>query len=161
MAFPSIKSLNSFWGSMHAAIRTPCPLTHAGAPLIRRSLQKISRFYIYPPYKSGLSNAKIILVSFESVTIASLPRTWDVGRIEIMDQFSLLRNCPPTHHFALSEKEVLMLALGRGRWAVSQEPKLTRNKLHAPKFLSHKARTAIYMLLWKVPQSCAPSCVHR
>ena len=64
-----------------------------------------------------------------------------------MDQFSLLRNCPPTHHFALSEKEVLMLALGRGRWAVSQEPKLTRNKLHAPKFLSHKARTAIYMLL--------------
>ena len=161
MAFQSIKSLNSLWRNMHAAIRTPWPLTHAGAPLIRRSLQNLSRFYNYPSYKSGLSNAKIIVVSFESVTIASLPRTWDVGRIEIKEQFSLLRNCPPTHHFALSEKQVLMLALGRGRWAVSQEPKLTRNKLHAPKFLSHKARTAIYMLLWKVPQSCAPSCVHR
>ena len=102
MAFQSIKSLNSLWRNMHAAIRTPWPLTHAGAPLIRRSLQNLSRYYNYPSYRSGLSNAKIIVVSFESVTIASLPRTWDVGRIEIKDQFSLLRNCPPTHHFALS-----------------------------------------------------------
>ena len=159
MAFQSIKSLNSFLGNMHAAIRTPLAADACRCSLDPSIITKISRFYIYPPYKSGLSNAKIILVSFESVTIASLPRTWDVGRIEIMDQFSLLRNCPPTHHFALSEKEVLMLALGRGRWAVSQEPKLTRNKLHAPKFLSHKARSAIYMLSWKVPQSYVPSWV--
>ena len=36
-----------------------------------------------------------------------------------------LGNCPPTppqtYHFAQSEKEVLMLGLGRGRWAVSQQ----------------------------------------
>ena len=36
-----------------------------------------------------------------------------------------LENCPPTpplgQHFAVSEKQVLMLAYGRGRWAVSQK----------------------------------------
>ena len=39
--------------------------------------------------------------------------------------------CPPTppltHHFALSEKQVLML--GRGRWAVSQKSNLIRTFL--------------------------------
>ena len=45
-----------------------------------------------------------------------------------------------------------MLTLGRGKWAVSKKPKLTRNKLHAP-ILSHKACSAIYMLSLKVPQS--------
>ena len=44
-----------------------------------------------------------------------------------MDHFTFLGNCPPTptlsQHFALSEKEVLMLAYGRGTcmWAVSQK----------------------------------------
>ena len=37
------------------------------------------------------------------------------------DHYTFLENCPPTpplsQHFALSEK--LMLAYGRGRWAVS------------------------------------------
>ena len=37
--------------------------------------------------------------------------------------FRFLGNCPPTpplsHHFALSEKKLLMLAEGRGRWVVS------------------------------------------
>ena len=41
-----------------------------------------------------------------------------------------LGNCPPTpplsHLFALSEKQVLMLPQGRGRWAVSQKSKLIR-----------------------------------
>ena len=38
---------------------------------------------------------------------------------------TFLGNCPPTlalgKHFALSKKQVLMLAQGRGRWAVSQK----------------------------------------
>ena len=37
--------------------------------------------------------------------------------------YTFLGNCPPTpplsQHFALSEKQVLMLTHGRGRWAVS------------------------------------------
>ena len=41
-----------------------------------------------------------------------------------MAQFRFLGNCPPTpplsQHFALREKQVLMLAWGRGRWVVSE-----------------------------------------
>ena len=50
------------------------------------------------------------------------------------NQFRFLGNCPPistpslNHHFSLSEKEVLILVYGRGRWAVSQKPKLIRKK---------------------------------
>ena len=51
MAFQSIKSLNTFLGNMHAAIRTPWPLMHAGAPLIRRSLQKYPDFTFIPRIK--------------------------------------------------------------------------------------------------------------
>ena len=39
--------------------------------------------------------------------------------------YTFLGNCPPSpplsQHFALSEKQVLMLTYGRGRWAVSQK----------------------------------------
>ena len=45
-----------------------------------------------------------------------------------LDYLGFWGNCPPTpplsQHFALSEKQVITLALGRGRWAVSQKPKL-------------------------------------
>ena len=41
------------------------------------------------------------------------------------DHHTFLGNCTPTpslsQHFPLSEKKVLMLAYGRGRWAVSQK----------------------------------------
>ena len=45
-----------------------------------------------------------------------------------LDQFRFVRNYPPTlplrQHFTLSEKSVLMLAQGRGRWAVFQKPEV-------------------------------------
>ena len=47
-----------------------------------------------------------------------------------LDQFRFLGNCPPTppltQHFALSEKYVIMLTWERGRWKVSQKPKMTQ-----------------------------------
>ena len=43
----------------------------------------------------------------------------------LQTHYTFLGNCPPTpplsQHVALSETYVLMLALGRGRWAVSQK----------------------------------------
>ena len=48
--------------------------------------------------------------------------------VDKTDQFMFLGNCPPTtpltQHFALSEKSVIMLAWGRGRWVTSQKPKI-------------------------------------
>ena len=45
--------------------------------------------------------------------------------ISLPDHFTFLGNCPPTpplsQHFARSEKKVLILAQGRGRWAVTQK----------------------------------------
>ena len=49
---------------------------------------------------------------------------------KLRHQFRFLRNCLPTpplsQHFALSEKQVLILSQGRGRWAVSQKPKFNQ-----------------------------------
>ena len=48
--------------------------------------------------------------------------------VDKTDQFMFLGDCPPTtpltQHFALSEKSVIMLAWGRGRWVTSQKPKI-------------------------------------
>ena len=51
------------------------------------------------------------------------------------DQFRFLGNCPPTpplsQHYHLFLTWGKMLASGRGRWAVSQKPKLMqKNLLH-------------------------------
>ena len=58
---------------------------------------------------------------------------------KLRHQFRFLRNCLPTpplsQHFALSEKQVLMLSQGRGRWAVSQKPKFNQTQFSLNNFL--------------------------
>ena len=68
-------------------------------------------------------------VSGGSTVITGPCSLWNFSeKLLVNDQFRFLGNCPPTpplsQHFALSEKQVLMLDLGRGRWAASQKPKL-------------------------------------
>ena len=69
------------------------------------------------------------------------------------DQLRFPGNCPPTpplsHHFALSEKQLFMLAQGRGRLAVFQEPKLIQFFFSALKSLYQ-----VFSLFTVVSSSC-------
>ena len=86
------------------------------------------------PFPSPWVNGAVIMkfISFfVARNLRRLLKLWWSGPVSLIGQFSFLGNCPPTHplsqHYALSGKLVLMLAQGRGRWAVSHKAKLIRS----------------------------------
>ena len=87
--------------------------------------------------------------------------------VDFLDHFMFLGNCPPTpplsHYFALSEKEVLVLVQGRGRWAVSQAKLLLnltcpngKNQVRCPLTKSLTIRQARSGLRQAKFQNCLP-----